>query len=292
MDRTPSKPRAALWMAGWLALMLIVAIAGRETTRELNVFQIMEVRSILGFFMLYPLIRVNGGFAAMKTSRPLQHIGRNLIHYAAQLGWFFALTLIPLAQVVSIEFTMPIWTAILAASFLGERMTVWKISAITLGVVGVTVIVRPVAGEIDPGQLIALGAAVGFGISIAMMKSLTRTETTPTIIFWMLVIQAAAGFFPSLYVWMWPSAYAWGWLVVIAFCGTFSHYCMARAMLYADATMVVPMDFLRVPLTATAGWLIYSERLDMFTVLGAVLILTGNLLNLKATDPVPARVGT
>jgi drug/metabolite transporter (DMT)-like permease len=279
-------------MAGWLTLMLIVAIAGRETTRELNVFQIMEVRSILGFFMLYPLIRVNGGLAAMKTSRPLQHIGRNLIHYAAQLGWFFALTLIPLAQVVSIEFTMPIWTAILAASFLGERMTVWKISAITLGVVGVTVIVRPVAGEIDPGQLIALGAAVGFGISIAMMKSLTRTETTPTIIFWMLVIQAAAGFFPSLYVWMWPSGYAWGWLVVIAFCGTFSHYCMARAMLYADATMVVPMDFLRVPLTATAGWLIYSERLDMFTVLGAVLILTGNLLNLKATDPVPARVGT
>src|SRR6266446_7911096 len=79
MDRTPSKPRAALWMAGWLALMLIVAIAGRETTRELNVFQIMEVRSILGFFMLYPLIRVNGGFTAMKTSRPLQHIGRNLI---------------------------------------------------------------------------------------------------------------------------------------------------------------------------------------------------------------------
>ncbi len=95
-------------MAGWLALMLIMAIAGRETTRELNVFQIMEVRSILGFFMLYPLIRLHGGFVAMQTSRPLQHVGRNLIHYAAQLGWFFALTLIPLGQVVSIEFTMPI----------------------------------------------------------------------------------------------------------------------------------------------------------------------------------------
>jgi drug/metabolite transporter (DMT)-like permease len=292
MERTPSKPNAALWMAGWLALMLIVAVAGREATRELNVFQIMEVRSILGFFMLYPLIRINGGLAAMKTSRPLQHIGRNLIHYAAQLGWFFALTLIPLAQVVSIEFTMPIWTAILAASFLGDRMTVWKISAIVLGVAGVIVIVRPATGEINPGQMIALGAAVGFGISVAMMKSLTRTETTLTIIFWMLVIQAAAGFFPSLYVWTWPSAYAWGWIVVIAFCGTFSHFCMARAMLYADATVVVPMDFLRVPLTAAAGWLIYSERLDIFTELGAALILTGNLLNLKPADPVPARVGT
>jgi drug/metabolite transporter (DMT)-like permease len=279
-------------MAGWLTLMVIVAVAGREATRELNVFQIMELRSILGFFMLYPLIRINGGFATMRTSRPLQHIGRNLIHYAAQLGWFFSLTLIPLGQVVSIEFTMPIWTAILAASFLGERMTVRKISAIVLGLLGVIIIVRPVVGEINPGQMIALAAAVGFGISIAMVKSLTRTENTLAIILWMLVIQSAAGFFPSLYVWIWPSAYAWAWIVVIAFCGTFSHYCMARAMLYADATVVLPMDFLRVPLTAAAGWLIYSERLDMFTLLGAALILSGNLLNLKATDPISSRAGT
>src|SRR5260370_19157990 len=127
MDRTRSKPRAALWMAGWLALMLIVAIAGRETTRELNVFQIMEIRSILGFLMLYPLVRSSGGFAAMKTSRPLQHIGRNLIHYAAQLGWFFALTLIPLCQAVSIEFTMPIWTAILPPTFLAQPITLCNI---------------------------------------------------------------------------------------------------------------------------------------------------------------------
>ncbi len=279
-------------MAGWLALMLMIAIAGRETTHELNVFQIMEVRSILGLLMLYPLIAINGGLATMKTSRPLQHIGRNLIHYAGQLGWFFALTLIPLAQVVSIEFTMPIWTAILAAGFLGERMTAWKTLAVVLGLVGVIIIVRPGTSEINPGQLIALGAAIGFGVSIAMMKSLTRTETTISIIFWMLVVQAAAGFLPSLYVWKWPSAYAWGWTAVIAFCGTFSHYCMARAMLHADATVVLPMDFLRVPLTATAGWLIYSEPLDMFTLLGAALILTGNLLNLKAADPAPARAGT
>jgi drug/metabolite transporter (DMT)-like permease len=276
-------------MAGWLALMLIVAVAGREAMREMNVFQLMEVRSVLGFFMLYPLIRINGGFSIVKTARVHQHIARNLIHYGAQLGWFFALTLIPIGQAVAIEFTMPIWTAILAATFLGERMTVWKIAAIVLGIVGVIIIVRPAAGEINPGQLIALAAAVGFGISIAMVKSLTRTEQTLAIIFWMLVVQSAAGFFPSLYVWTWPPTYVWGWAVVIAFCGTFSHYCMARAMLHADATVVIPMDFLRVPLTATAGWLIYSERLDLFTVFGAALILSGNLLNLKPNNPVPAR---
>jgi uncharacterized membrane protein len=226
MDRTPSKPKAALWMAGWLCLMLIVAVAGREAARELNVFELMQMRCILGFFMLYPLIRVSGGLAAMKTARPLQHI------------------------------------------------------------------VRPSTGEINSGQLIALGAAVGFGISVAMMKSLTRTESTVAIIFWMLAIQCVAGLLPTLYVWKSPSLYAWGWIAVIAFCGTFSHYCMARAMLHADATVVLPMDFLRVPLTATVGWLIYSERLDALTVLGAALILTGNLLNLRAPGPVAVRVGT
>jgi drug/metabolite transporter (DMT)-like permease len=279
-------------MAGWLALMLIVTVAGREALRELNVFQVMELRSLIGFLLLYPLIRRNGGFAALSTSRPIQHIGRNLIHYGAQLGWFFALTLIPLGQVVSIEFTMPIWTAILAASFLGERITIWKVTAIILGLIGVIIIVRPATGEVNQGQLIALAAAVGFGVSVAMMKSLTRTEKTVAIIFWMLVIQSAAGLLPALYVWKWPTVATWGWIVAIAFCGTFSHYCMARAMLHADATVVLPMDFLRVPLTATVGWLIYSERLDLFTVLGAALILTGNLLNLKPSTPIPAPVGT
>src|SRR5882762_10248980 len=291
MDRTPSKPLAALWMAGWLTLMLIVVVAGREGMRELNVFQLMEMRTLIGFFLLYPMIHANGGFAIVKTARLHMHVTRNLIHYGAQLGWFFALTLIPIGQVVAIEFTMPIWTAILAAMFLGERMTLWKIAAIALGIVGVIVIVRPATGEANPGQLIALAAAVGFGISIAMVKSLTRTEQTLAIIFWMLAVQTAGSLLPALYVWTWPSLAIWGWGIVIAFCGTFSHYCMARALLHADATVVIPMDFLRVPLTAAAGWLIYSERLDAFTLLGAALILTGNLLNLKPNSPIPARAG-
>jgi drug/metabolite transporter (DMT)-like permease len=190
--------------------------------------------------------------------------------------------------VVAIEFTMPIWTAILAAMFLGERITVWKVVAIALGIIGVLAIVRPATGTINPGQLIALGAAVGFGISIALVKFLTRTESALAIVFWMLVVQALAGLIPTLLVWTWPPPAVWGWVAVIAFCGTFSHFCMARAMLYADATVVVPMDFLRVPLTAIVGWLIYSERLDLLTLLGAALILGGNILNLKPGVPAPA----
>jgi drug/metabolite transporter (DMT)-like permease len=281
MDHQPSNTKAAFWMAGWLSAMLLLAIAGREATRALDVFQIMEMRSLIGLVMLYPLIHLGGGFAALKTARPWQHVVRNVAHYGAQFAWFLALTLIPLAQVISIEFTMPIWTAILAVAFLGERMGLWKNLAVVLGIVGVVIIVRPGANEIVPGQLIALAAAVGFAISVTWVKSLTRTDSVVTILFWMLVIQSAIGLVPALAVWRWPSLYIWGWILVIAFLGTYSHYCLTRAMLHADATIVVPMDFLRVPLAALAGWLIYNERLDTFTVLGAALILSGNLLNLK-----------
>ncbi|MDP3897017.1 MAG: DMT family transporter [Mesorhizobium sp.] len=281
MNRQPSTARAALWMAGWLTLMLTMTVAGREATREIDVFQIMEMRSVIGLFLLYPLIRMAGGFRAVRSAVPLQQIGRNIVHYAGQFGWFYALTLIPLAQLVSIEFTMPIWTAILAAAFLGERINGWKVASIVLGLAGVVVIVRPVVGDIDPGQLVALGAAVAFGISLTMTKSLTRHDSATTIMFWMLAVQSVLGLVPAVMVWQWPSAHVWPWLLVIAFCGTFSHFCMTRAMQYADATIVVPMDFLRVPLTALLGFLLYQESIDALTFAGAALILFGNALNLR-----------
>jgi drug/metabolite transporter (DMT)-like permease len=272
-------------MGGWLSLMVIIAVAGREATRELAVFQVMLMRSVIGLAMLYPLVYAAGGLAAMKSGRLRHHGLRNAVHYGAQYGWFVALTLIPLAQVVAIEFTMPIWTAVLAVAFLGERMNAWKAMAVLLGLVGVAVIVRPAASGISLGQGIALVAAVGFAVSVTMTKSLTRTDSAVQIIFWMLVAQSLIGLVPALAVWRWPSATVWAWVLLIAFCGTFSHYCMTRAMRHADATVVVPMDFMRVPLTALAGWLVYAERIDLLTVIGTALILAGNLLNLRRPRP-------
>ncbi|MBN9248958.1 MAG: DMT family transporter [Mesorhizobium sp.] len=281
MTPTPSLPKAALWMALSIASFLGMTVAGRETTNVLNVFQVLELRSVIGLLILLPLVMTSGGFAAMMTERPVMHLARNVVHYMGQAGWLYALTLIPLAELISIEFTTPIWTAILAVMFLGEKLNTRKSIAIAFGMLGVLVIVRPGMGTIATGHIIVLCAAISFGISMVMVKSLTRTESVVRIIFWMLVVQSVIGFIPAWMEWRNPPLALWPWIVAIAFTGMSSHFCLARALTYADATIVSPMDFLRLPLTALVGWLIYSENVDAFTIAGAALILLGNLVNLR-----------
>ncbi|TRC74534.1 DMT family transporter [Mesorhizobium sp. WSM4307] len=290
MAPTPSIPKAAFWMALSISSFLAMSVAGRATTAELNVFQVLELRSVIGFFILLPLVLASGGFAAMRTQRPLAHLARNVVHYSGQAAWLYALTLIPLAVLISIEFTTPIWTAILAVTFLGERLSRPKLAAVVLGLIGVVVIVRPGVDAVDPGHLVVLGAAVCFGISLVLVKSLTRTDSVVRIIFWMLIIQSVLGLIPALYVWRTPSLELWPWILLIAFTGMSSHFCMARALTYADATVISPMDFLRVPLSALVGWLLYHEQIDAFTAGGALLILMGNLLNLQRKPVQPAEV--
>jgi drug/metabolite transporter (DMT)-like permease len=272
---------AALWMTGWLAAMVTIAIAAREAGKVLHVFQIMEIRSLVGMVLFLPMIAAAGGIRAMRTRRLPLHASRNAVHYAAQFLWFVAIMMIPIAEVVAIEFTGPVWVALLAVAFLGERMTAARVAAVALGVIGVMIVVRPGLDHVDVGQAVALLAAIGFAGSIILVKSMTSTESAVSIIFWMLVIQSAIGAIPAAIVWQTPPATVWPWLVVIAVCGTYSHFCMAHALRHADATTVVPLDFLRVPLTALAAWLVFSERFDVFTVIGAAVIFAGNLLNLR-----------
>ncbi len=281
MEQTQSNSRAALWMAGSITSFLVMSVAGRATTASLNVFQVMEMRSVIGFLLLLPLVFAVGGFPAMRTKRPLQHVGRNVIHYTGQAAWLYALTLIPLAQLISIEFTTPIWGALLAVVFLGEKLNARKITAIVLGLIGVLVIVRPGVAEVAEGHLVMLAGAVAFGISIVMVKSLTRTDNVVRIIFWMLVIQSAVGLIPAAMTWQNPPAELWPWILLISFTGMSSHFCLARALVHADTTVIMPMDFLRLPLSALIGWLLYQEQIDVFTGAGALLILGGNLVNLQ-----------
>jgi drug/metabolite transporter (DMT)-like permease len=266
-------------MAGWLTATLGMTVAGRELGQDVPVFVLMMFRSLFATAVLAPIVLWQGDVAARFGRFPL-HVARNLVHYAAQYAWFSALVLIPLAQVIAIEFTLPIWVALLAAAFLGERLSTAKIIAIALGFAGIITIVRPGGSALDTGHLWAISAALGFSVTVTLTKYITRSDSALTVIFMMFAIQSVIGAAPAYLVWEWPEAQNWKWVVVLGIAGTFSHYCLSRAISLAEASVVMPMDFLRVPLSAVLGWLVYTEAIDLATAAGAALILAANTLNL------------
>jgi drug/metabolite transporter (DMT)-like permease len=271
--------QAALWMTGWLTATLAMTVAGRELGHDIPVFVLMLLRSLMATAILAPIVLARGDPGARLRQLPL-HVMRNLIHYAAQYAWFSALLLIPLAEVISIEFTTPIWVAILAAMFLRERLDAAKLTAIALGFAGILMIVRPGVSSAGPGHVLALAAAVGFGCTIAFTKFITRRDSPLTVIFLMFAIQSVIGAVPAFLVWKWPEPQYWPWVAVIGLAGTFSHFCLSKALSLGDASLVIPMDFLRVPVTALLGYWLYREGLDGYSIAGAMLILAANTLNL------------
>jgi drug/metabolite transporter (DMT)-like permease len=279
-----STGRAALWMAGWLSATLGMTVAGRELGHDVPVFVLMMFRSLFATAMLAPLVLWQGDIGLRFTRFPL-HVMRNLVHYGAQYAWFSALLLIPMAQVIAIEFTLPIWVALLAAAFLGEHLTKRKVIAIALGFAGILTIVRPGGAALDGGHLWAISAALGFSVSVTLTKYITRTDSALTVIFMMFAIQSVIGAIPAYIYWDWPEPQNWKWVVVVGIAGTFSHYCLSKAISLADASIVMPMDFLRVPLSALLGWLVYTESIDLATAAGAALILAANSLNLFKARP-------
>jgi drug/metabolite transporter (DMT)-like permease len=270
--------QAGVWMAGWLSATLAMTIAGRELAEALPVFEVLMLRSLVAVLILTPIVMLNGGLKGRLSQLGLHGI-RNIVHYGGQYAWVSALLLIPLAEVIAIEFTMPLWIAILATAFLGERMYGFKIAALIIGFAGVLMIVRP-GLTLVPGHLVALAAAMLFAGTMTLTKFITRRDTALTVIFMMFAMQTAIGAVPAFLTWQTPAPELYPWIAVLGLTGTGSHYCLSKAISLADATVVMPMDFLRLPLTALAGYLIYAEGIDTWSIVGALMILAANMINI------------
>ena len=210
------------------------------------------------------------------------HLLRNISHFGGQFGWFYGIAHLPLSEVFAIEFTLPVWTAILATLILKEHMTLPRFFAVVFGIVGMFVILRPGMGVLNPISLIVLASAVCFGLSHTLTRRIVWFDHPITILFYMTLIQLPFGFFFSINDWNSVSFSMWPWLIIVGITALTAHYCMARAFAIADATIVVPLDFLRLPLIAVIGYLFYNEMLDMFVLIGAFIMLFGNFINIRA----------
>lgn len=274
--------RAALWMLGAVLAFSSMAVAGRAVSFELDTFEIMLYRSIVGFVIVLGLAMRTGGWTTITARHPGAHFLRNLCHFSGQNLWFYAITVIPLAQVFALEFTAPLWVLILSPLVLGERLTPVRTLAAVLGFIGILIVARPSPETLNAGTLAAAAAAIGFAGSILMTKRLTRTETLTCILFWMTLTQIVfgaicAGHDGAIAL---PSAATLPWLMVIGCAGLVAHFCLTTALSIAPATVVTPVDFLRLPLIAIIGLLVYGEQIELAVILGALIIFGANYLNL------------
>jgi len=281
-DSASNALRAALWMIGSIASFSLMAVAGRAVSFELDTFEIMMYRSFVGLIVIFLVAGATGHYRDITTRTPGLHLVRNLSHFAGQNLWFYAITVIPLAQVFALEFTSPLWVLVLSPLILGERMTPMRSLAAVCGFIGILIVARPTPDTVSPGTVAAALAAIGFAFSIIFTKRLTRTETLTCILFWMTVMQAVfglvcAGIDGDI---SWPTAITAPWLIVIGLGGLLAHFCLTTALSIAPATVVIPVDFARLPVIAVVGMLVYNEPIDLFVILGAAIIFSANYLNI------------
>lgn len=273
-------------MFGAVTSFTMLSLVGRELSGDLNAFQIMLYRSAVSLLIVAVILALGGrgerGFAQLRTSIPGFHLGRNVVHYVGQYSWFYVLPLLPLVQITAIDFSMPIWALLLAAAFLGERLTGRRIVAVLLGFCGVLVVLRPGVDSFEPAALIVLGASFCYAATFIITKRMTATETPLAILFYMFLVQLLIGLAPALPGLVVPELDRWPWVIAVGVSGLAAHYCVTRAFIVAEASVVIPVDFLRLPAVGVAAWLLYGESGEIWHVAGAGLIVLGIWINIRS----------
>lgn len=269
-----------LWMIGCLASFIGMAVASRELSEDLSVFQILFFRSVVGLVVILTFAR-----SLLPELRRVErfglHLMRNAVHFGAQYCWTLGVVLLPLAEVFALEFTMPVWVALFAYLFLGERISRPRLVAVVVSFLGIVIILRPGLTIIDPASFIVLLAAMGYALSIIMVKRLTNDCSPAIIVVWMILLQLPMGLVLAIFDWNTPSTANLLWITLAGVTGLSAHYTMAQALRFLDASIAIPIDFFRVPVIAVIGFYFYGETIEVWLLVGAVMIFSSNYYALR-----------
>jgi len=253
------------------ALDSVVKFAANE---GLHPIQIVFFRNLFGLVVLLPIF-FQVGFRELKTKRLGFHFLRASIHSISMISWFIAITLIPLADATALSFAIPIYTSIGAILFMGEPSLLQRWVAVTLGFIGMLIILRPGISEISLGSILVVGSAIAIAISKLMVKSLVRTDTPANIVFFLSLWITIISFFPALFFWKWPPYELWLWLVLLGVAGSFGHIIQTYAYKIGEVTAVEPASYFRLLWAAAFGFILFSEVPDLWIWVGTVIIVTG-----------------
>ena len=280
----PASMKANVWMIGAMFSFSLMAVSGRELATNLNTFEIMLFRSIIGFL----IVLVIGYFARtlfeIKRGRLGLHFFRNLAHFSGQNLWFLAVASIPFSQLFALEFSTPVWVALLAPLFLGEVLTKQRALAVILGFAGVLIVARPDINQFDFAIIAAVACAICFAGSMMATKKLTSDQSITCILFWLTLMQLAMGLVATVFMGTitFPEGVNIIWIMIVGIGGLTAHFCITNALTLAPAIVVIPLDFMRLPLISVIGFLAYGEAFELPILFGAGVIFIAIMLNLKA----------
>ena len=273
--------RSAFWAILTAISFAFMMTSVRYMDGKFDAFQIVLFRALIGILLVIPLVS-RFGFGTLKTDKLPLHVVRTLFALFAMATLYYALADIPVAQAIALTFLIPLFTTIAAGLVLRESVGIHRWGATLVGFAGAMVIIRPGVIEIDlPVMLVVLSSALYAG-AWSSVKILTRTDSPAVTVFWLNVMMLPLTAIPSAFLWVTPDWSDALPLMVMALSGWSAHFCQARAFEHSDASAVMPFDFLRLPLGALFGFVLFAEFIDIWTWAGAVIIfVSGYYITLR-----------
>jgi drug/metabolite transporter (DMT)-like permease len=272
--------RGALWMGGAILSFCLMAIAVRELLRTMGSFEILFLRSAISLVIMLAII-ARVGTERLRTQRFGLHVLRNLFHFAGQYAWVYSIAMLPLAMVFAIEFTMPVWSAVLAVLLMGERLNHGRVVMLALGLVGILIILKPGVEAVPAAAIVMLLGSFAYAATMISTKQLAKTDSALAVLFYMSLIQVPLALVPALQQWVTPGLADLPWVLAIGVTGLGAHLCLTRSLRIADATLVIPIDFLRLPLITVVGMMFYGEPLQPSILIGAAVIFAGTYYSIR-----------
>lgn len=244
---------------------------------EVHPFLMGFTRSAFGLAFMLPWIMTKR--QVLHTPFLRQHVVRAGIKLASLLAFYLAFAIAPLAEVSAIAFAAPVFVTVAAWLFLSEKMRVQRVVSMAIGFLGVIVILVPHFGsEISPGLSFALLGAILTACIHLMLKPMSGREQTSTIVAWNLIATVPLSMLPAFYFWELPRPGVLALLALQGFLGVAAMAAMTRAMSLADLSLVITTDFIRLPLAALLGYVLFAEVLAPTTWIGVAAIFVATVL--------------
>ena len=262
----------------FLATIVLACMHGmvRYLGEELHPFVIAFYRNLFGFIAILPLV-FKIGLPALRCHKPGIMVLRSVSGIIAMLTWFYSLSKIPTAEATALSFTAAIFTALVAYFLLGEKMKSHRWIAIGGGFIGVIIVLQPDTENYDPHMLLVLISCMFWGLSVTLVKILTRTDSVTSIVAWMSILLTVMSLPPALFYWQWLDVNQFLLLCAMGVMATLGHLAMTQALSLADTTAVMSIDFMRLIWAALIGTYFFSDPLEISTWVGAIIIFSSGL---------------